>query len=483
MERTMAMSRRYPGMVAAGQPTAGVVGRWPLPTRMGRVVTRPRTAGLLVTTVILILAWQLNPNGPFQSDGDATIDPMGLTKKALEAATADPATMWLRLSWLVVDAVIFLLLAPRWREVRLGLARNPALPILLLLAWASILWSISPEDTLRRAAAVTATTLFGVYLGSRFHQLELAELAGRAIWLTILASLLFIALQPQRGMNSELYPGAWRGVFTNKNPFGHVMLTGCLCYYAGWLATSRRQYLAKFAVAAALLLLSQAKTPLFIAMAIAPTFVLIRRYSAASRKFAWVLGSTMCLLLVLSLYIVPNFDSILAFFGKDSSLSGRTNVWASCWEAIQERFWLGYGYGAFWVDDGPASQIWESLVWRTPNAHNGILELWLNLGLFGVVAFVILCIAILLRIFRTASTSPRPWITWTMGFAMMFIGYCINESNSMEQNDLSWVMFCALAVDGAKPSGSPGGRRAPAQEPARQYLRWNASRATRSRLS
>ena len=58
------------------------------------------------------------------------------------------------------------------------LARNWLLLAIALLAILSSLWSLDPALTLRRGAALLATTLFGIYLAARFPPPELLRLLG-----------------------------------------------------------------------------------------------------------------------------------------------------------------------------------------------------------------------------------------------------------------------------------------------------------------
>ncbi|WP_049558612.1 O-antigen ligase family protein, partial [Limnoraphis robusta] len=75
---------------------------------------------------------------------------------------------------------------------------------------------------------------------------------------------------------------------------------------------------------------------------------------------------------------------LLGLIGKDPSLTGRTDLWAWAREMIDKRPWLGYGYTAFWQGlDGGSAYIIRAARWPVPYSHNGILDLWLDIGLLG----------------------------------------------------------------------------------------------------
>jgi O-antigen ligase len=397
---------------------------------------------------ILVMFWELSPFTPVLSDLNTTI----ITEKGgfVAPVAEDAASGWLRLSWLVVYAVCFGLAATRLRQLWTEINRHSALVLLTGWTWLSTVWSISPDDTLRRAFAITATTLFGIYVGCRFSQRTVVRLVGTTALLGIVASLVFVAVDPERGATTLAAEGAWRGVFINKNALGGVMLFGALAFFVQWRETRRLFHLLCILAALTLMLLSQAKTPAFIGLAMIPATIIVQRYYADRHRFALLLGAAFGLLLVVSVTVLPNADSILAFVGKDPTLTGRTTIWQLSWDAIQERFWLGYGYDAFWTAEGPAAQIWAMLNWRTPNSHNGILEQWLSLGIIGVVPLLWLFYATTRNIVLVARTAASSEMIWAVGLLMIFVGYSASEASSMVPNDLKWVLLCALSVAAAR---------------------------------
>src|SRR4029077_20400107 len=87
--------------------------------------------------------------------------------------------------------------------------------------------------------------------------------------------------------------------------------------------------------------------------------------------------------------ILSNFEAFTAALNRDPNMTGRIPMWISSAVMALQRPWLGYGYGAFWVGtEGPSLGVWRIMDWEAPHAHNGLLNLWLDLGLAGVGAFL-----------------------------------------------------------------------------------------------
>jgi O-antigen ligase len=54
-----------------------------------------------------------------------------------------------------------------------------------------------------------------------------------------------------------------------------------------------------------------------------------------------------------------------------------------------DRPWLGYGFSGFWNEDSPVVQtIWAALDWKAPSAHNGYIDILLQIGVVGLLLYV-----------------------------------------------------------------------------------------------
>jgi O-antigen ligase len=176
---------------------------------------------------------------------------------------------------------------------------------------------------------------------------------------------------------------------------------------------------------------------------------------------------------------------VLAVMDRDPTFTGRTEIWHLTWDAIQSRFWLGYGYGAFWAEPfGPATQIWDSLSWRVPNSHSGVLELWLGLGLIGLVLFCLFMVRACFMIASHARRAAPAETLWHVGLTLIFLTYSFSESASLEHNSIGWVMFMAVVAAVERPperarSGRHAGRaRSALQSGPREQERVPAFRAS-----
>jgi O-antigen ligase len=104
-------------------------------------------------------------------------------------------------------------------------------------------------------------------------------------------------------------------------------------------------------------------------------------------------GFLLTLLLLVAPVAAISTDSLFAFMGKDSTLTGRTDIWGYVMPYVYQRPLLGWGYSAFFSTLNPAAwEVANALHWFAPEAHNGLLDILLSSGLVGAVWFTYLLV-------------------------------------------------------------------------------------------
>lgn len=365
----------------------------------------------------------------------------------LFATESDPESTFLRLLWLPVYALIGLGCAVMLPRFLAAVVRMPFLVFMLALACVSWMWSINPEVTERRAIAILATTLGGFFLAVRYDWRTLLRLLG-AVWIFMALVSFFAALaMPGMGIMSEVHPGAWRGLWWEKNALGGHMARAS--FLMGFLLIVDRPWRLVWAgglvMTVALVLLSTSKTALlgmaagFAVLAVAGW---MRRGVRTTLSILW-LG--MIVLGAVGLVLLFDPGLILRLLGRDPTLTGRTDIWTALLDAIAARPWLGYGYGAFWGEDSqPAYMVRLATEWLVPTAHNGWLETALSIGVIGLIALVL---NFLLMLVRAAWLAVSSWSgVFALGLCGQFLLFSISESIALQQNTIVWVTYVAVGA-------------------------------------
>jgi exopolysaccharide production protein ExoQ len=369
-----------------------------------------------------------------------------------------PESTLLRYLWLpfygLIAVGLFFAMGQAWRAV----LRAPWLILLALLAIASALWSIDPELSFRRGVALLATTMMGVYLAARFDWLTALRLLG-AVWFVLMAAS-FIAgiVAPGFARMSEVHVGAWMGGWSEKNALGgHAARAALLLAFLAWRdPLHRRWWIGGAIIALALVIFSRSATALLgaglgLGVLFAAWWML--KGKLWSLALVWS-GVSIGGLAILAYLTMP--DVVLGLLGKDETLTGRTDIWASLGDAIEKKPVLGYGYLAFWgLDSEPRYWLERAVDWNAPSGHNGWLDLAISLGIVGVVIYAVDLAVSLWRAGRLSLASPAG--VFALGFLAQFMLFAMSESIIIAQNSILWTTYAFVGARlalGVQPSQS-----------------------------
>ena len=348
---------------------------------------------------------------------------------------------WLRYIWLPVYAGTAVFIAIRLREVF-----EAAIPLVLFAALAfwiylSAIWSINPETTSRRAFAFVATSLFGLYFGARFRDGEGVVMIARLSIVLAIGSTIAALAYPKMGISHDINAGTWRGLWYEKNSLGAVMAVGAFsCVSAGIITGKGWRWAVGAALCVALVLASRSKTALLVVLVPAVIFVVLwaARRGPAMAVVAVFLAVTGAGAALSVLTVAP--DILFKALGKDPTLTGRTEIWAALFRRIAARPVTGYGYAAFWEKQSlPAQQIRQETGWSVPTAHNGWIDILVQIGWVGAVLTALLLLGVMgCALVRGRNTRDGDW---SLMFTLTFLMSSLSESVLIQPNNYDWVLF------------------------------------------
>jgi exopolysaccharide production protein ExoQ len=261
------------------------------------------------------------------------------------------------------------------RSIRVNLVFPLAAVGLLLI---SVLWSVDPGMTMRRGTAYLFVVIGAIAMVETFDSDTLMRLTSTACELCAVASVAVFAFS---------LAGDYRGVFSQKNMLGQVMVTGVLASLHGMRRGRRVRSLRAAAVCTTVAFMSRSSTSVLAVGAVIVFRVLGTLYAKGGMPRAVGIFFGLGLPPVLAL-LAADPSWIFDLLGKDQTLTGRTDLWPFVIDRIAERPILGWGYMAFWSPSNPlAGKISDAMGWYVPEAHNGILEFLLQIGVIGTALF------------------------------------------------------------------------------------------------
>lgn len=388
---------------------------------------------------------------------------------------------------LLLYAITAFLLAPHARAAFAAAIQSPVITALVILPVISLAWSANPSSTLVRAVMLFGSSLFAFYIAVRLPARVLLRVYAMAAFGVALLSIFLIFFVPSIGIEQkEPWVGAWNGAYLHKNGLGGNMAlnAGLITLYL-FDKEARRAWWPFAALAACLFLLfaSQSVTGQVTYVISVAAMVMIRNFLGLLRT---VLLPVLAVLL--PLFIVPlafldasTFAEIMESLGRDVTLSGRVPLWNAVWPFIENRFWLGYGYEAFWGGPTEAMRVIEQQAkFRAFYSHNGLLELMLAIGAVGALIFATALVQFIGRMVKVIGSFPlEQFSSMCAIFMFTFILRNVSEVAILTRHDMCWLMFIALyiklatavAAMRASDSASPHARPVQLKQTRRSTLR------------
>jgi len=327
--------------------------------------------------------------------------------------------------------------------------KQKILILFILFVMASIFWSDNHIITAQRVIAFLGTILFGAYFSSRYELKEQIELLSCACSIIIILSYLTVFLLPSYGISTD-NPGSWQGVFNQKNSLGKMMVfsTLILIFYTfsskNYLKKSLGIILILFSIG--LIILSQSKTAIIALIFITLILIFAKLIQKIKKKTILPLTSLILVLGIITgiIFIVYTNETFNAL-NKDSTLTGRTNLWQLSFEKIKEKPLLGYGYSSFWLGyAGPSKDIWFMLDWEPPHAHNGFIDMILELGIIGFLIFIILFISSTVKAVYLTRINKELINLWPILFLSFIFIYNLTENTLFRQNNIFFALLITI---------------------------------------
>jgi O-antigen ligase len=351
-------------------------------------------------------------------------------------------------SQLLVALLIFLLLLRRFRHVIQSVLTVHWAGVFALLAVASAAWSQDPAITLRRGIPFLLSTVFALYFATRFDLKEQLSILWGVMVVLAIGSVLICVLDPSYGLDAS--PGHthdWRGVFTQKNACGRAMVFAIAITLARgrtnlWRGLSLLLFLGVLAM-------SGSRSFWMVGLsvfALAALFAFLKRHDVPSRA---IIVSMSIALTVLTIALVAIFAAdILTLLGRDATLTGRSDIWREVWHSILKRPVLGYGYAAFWIGlKGEAFNVFTMIGFVVLHAHNGFLEVLLEVGAVGLAIFVLSYLRGCHGAWKLIHTKYINQALWPSLILYLSVVSNMDENSLLIYNGIFWVLYVSALVN------------------------------------
>ncbi|MEO8261558.1 MAG: O-antigen ligase family protein [Pseudolysinimonas sp.] len=318
--------------------------------------------------------------------------------------------------WGAIVLIMFVLAVIELVRMRVDLRRLPyPLIAYLLLATLSIAWSAYPGASALGVAGLLVTTTFGLYLATAVDLTTFVRCLGTALrWILGLSLLfeLFVATVIRDKVlpfwvdwsGLDKIPAAFywsrdllfeggriQGIVGNSNLLAFAALIAVVVFAVQIAARSAsRVWTSGWLIIALGVLALTRSTTVFVAggavAVVAIYLVLVRRVPEEKRR-PWFLGGAAIAVAGIASAIVFR-GPLLALLGKSPDLTNRLDIWETVLGLAAQRPAFGWGWVGYWA---PWVEPYHDLVVikgvHYYQAHNAWIDVYLQLGIVGLVVF------------------------------------------------------------------------------------------------
>ena len=386
-------------------------------------------------------------------------------------------TWW---GWGAIVAVLLTLVIIELVRLRVDLRKLPFTVIgFLVLVALSTIWSDYRLATLAGIVLTVITTVFAVYLTSAFDQETFLRAFGTALRWIMGLSLVFefvvaafirhpvlpfwvdysnlkkIPMAYYWSRDLLFHGGQIQGIQGNSNLLALVALFALIVFAVQWVAKSAsRAWLAVWSVIALGTLALTRSSTVLIALAaviLVGAFLLILRRTTGVRR-GLVYGGGVVVAAAIAAVGIFARAPILEFLGKRGDLTGRAEIWDKVIHLANERPVVGWGWVSYWA---PWVEPFKHLVVIKGvsyyQAHDAWIDIYLQLGIVGLIVFGLLVATTLIRSWIIAIDAGRSGVPASAVFPLLIVVALIVHSVA-ESRLLIEIGFCLLIVASIRSS-------------------------------
>ena len=298
----------------------------------------------------------------------------------------------------VLLAAGLVVMVSRGAQIKTLLQANFPIVVFFLYCGVSVLWSDYPFVGFKRWVKVVGDLVMVMIVLTELDPCAaIKRLLKRTGFLLLPISILLIKYYPELGRGYSPWEGTLFniGVGTNKNLLGMISLIlglGALwrflqIYRSEKGFSKRKQQLIAQGVlvgmAMWLLWVSNSMTSLS-CFALVGTLIVVTSFSQLARRrgvihvLALLILGTAC-----SVLFLDTGAGIVQSMGRDPTLTGRTAIWHLVLSLAGNPL-FGTGFESFWLGIR-LEKVWDIYFFHLNEAHNGYLEVFLNLGWLGIM--------------------------------------------------------------------------------------------------
>lgn len=339
--------------------------------------------------------------------------------------------------------------------------RNQWLMLFIVYMAFSILWSQYPYVSLKRYIKILGSIVMALVVLTEERPADaLSTVLRRCLYIHLPMSIISTRYFREIGVSFDWSGAAesWQGISTSKNTLGQMAMLGVLYFF--WEVRRHWQQhkwksLHFLYLLMAIYLLKGSEDAISMTSLSVCVFALViflriqslRNRPASVRPFVNTIffGTIALITLVLAHSILffsedSFFGMLITQFGRDITLTDRTNIWADVYTATSGNPLLGVGIGGFWI--GRLANIpWNAnMTWALGQAHSGYVDTYLQLGLVGGFLLAAIIISTMPKLIDSVREDyDNGCFRITLFLTILFVN--ITETTYLRGDHHLWFIF------------------------------------------
>jgi exopolysaccharide production protein ExoQ len=352
----------------------------------------------------------------------------------------------------LVALVILILRYFKWEKF---FTQNLALMAFLFFGLASVFWSDFPFITIKRWFRDLGGYMAILVVLSDPNPLEAVRtLLRRFSYLVIPLSVVLVKYYPGMGIGYDAWTGLqmYTGATSSKNSLGVACLVSGIYFFwdtaMRWPDRAERRTKRILLVNGAFIwmtlwLMNCAHSATSNVCLVIGSLVILLTASKTFKRhptfFKALIPASFCLYVILAYWFNAN-AYLVGAVGRNATLTDRTYIWQSLL-SIETNPVVGTGYRSFFLGER-LEKFWLTFP-GINEAHNGYLDIYLNLGMIGVVLLLLFLVAGYMTIWKRFRFSPP---LASLGLAIWTLMLFYNITEAAFDNTLLWLSLILLGI-------------------------------------
>jgi O-antigen ligase len=371
--------------------------------------------------------------------------------------------LWYGLGAIGLAGAIYYLSKSDWRRV---INQVPVeLTLILALMIGSSFWSFYPSQTVTSFLLEISLVIVALFFVALFTWRQILDIFANTIRAIIFGTLsvelisALFKLVPASGEDSsilnflqslgKLADGRTIDELLLRNNFMAAWaLFGVITFLIEFFISNRHRVLTFVSLGLSILTITLSRSAgiIFASVAVILAAIVLLVAEGKDRdtrhryyRIAWVAaGSAGFLVLIFR-------RAVFEFLGKSPDMTHRSGIWRNVFSLISERPLEGWGFSGVWV---PGVQPFSGLVVINGieyfQAHNAYLDIWLQIGLVGLVLFLILFTRTFVKTWRLGVHHSNALYLWPILILVAQLIRAITESRLLIQSAMLMLLIFAV---------------------------------------